>query len=370
MIFVVAPDESTFTMDHVLERVEAAAARAVIRSISYEALFASRTLAKGSYIFSAVDQLTQVEATVIARCCDLLHEKVPGAHILNRPGRTMRRAQLLAHAYRAGINSFRAVPATRPWSTLRFPVFVRSERQHTGALTPLLGSRATLFWWLARLTSTRHRLADLLIVEFCDTAGADGVYHKYSAFKVGGAVIPRYVESGTDWVTKHAQRELSASSVATDIAYARADPHRDWLRRVFTEAHVGYGRIDYGILGDTPQVWEINTCPTIGGPKVDNRPPEEIARTDAIMEPVRHEFYQRFMPALLALDAPVDPAESVPLPVTDAEMRRREREREERRRIDGYVRGIGHVRAAAGRWKRTGGAALRRMASRSKTSDA
>jgi len=45
--------------------------------------------------------------------------------------------------------------------------------------------------------------------------------------------------------------------------HVATNPHVELLRPLFDAAAVDYGRIDYSLLGDRVQVWEINTNPTI-----------------------------------------------------------------------------------------------------------
>ena len=41
------------------------------------------------------------------------------------------------------------------------------------------------------------------------------------------------------------------------------NPHERRLREIFGRARIDYGKIDYAMLGDRLQVWEINTNPNI-----------------------------------------------------------------------------------------------------------
>ena len=41
------------------------------------------------------------------------------------------------------------------------------------------------------------------------------------------------------------------------------NPHERELREIFRLARIDYGKIDYAVLGDRLQVWEINTNPTL-----------------------------------------------------------------------------------------------------------
>jgi hypothetical protein len=45
--------------------------------------------------------------------------------------------------------------------------------------------------------------------------------------------------------------------------YLRTNPHKSWLTETFNLSGIEYGRIDYSLMGNKPQVWEINTNPTV-----------------------------------------------------------------------------------------------------------
>ena len=73
-----------------------------------------------------------------------------------------------------GYNSFRAVRAGGDLDGLRYPVFLRNERSHDGAVSPLLTSAREVDEAIGRALVSGRRLRDLLVVEFCDTADARG----------------------------------------------------------------------------------------------------------------------------------------------------------------------------------------------------
>jgi hypothetical protein len=121
----------------------------------------------------------------------------------------------------------------------------------------------------------------LLVVEFCDTKDEHGIYRKYSAYKIRDRVVPRYVECSRDWMVKWDWRIFDRVRADEEIRYLETNPHDAWIREIFEVAGIDYGRVDYGVLDGIPQVWEINTNPTIGrgpGPKVPYRPDVGLTR--------------------------------------------------------------------------------------------
>jgi hypothetical protein len=101
-------------------------------------------------------------------------------------------------------------------------------------------------------------------VELCDARGPDGLYRKYSAFRVSGRILPRHVHVSAHWVSKSGSSLTNQATVREEAQNFETNPHEAWLRHIFELANVEYGRIDYGVANGELQVWEINTNPTLG----------------------------------------------------------------------------------------------------------
>jgi hypothetical protein len=105
----------------------------------------------------------------------------------------------------------------------------------------------------------------LMIVEFCDTADARGIYRKYGAFVVGDRVFPKSLQFSRHWVQKRPDLK-DEELLREERAYVEENPHEEALRGIFKLARIEYGRMDYAILDGKIQVWEINTNPTVTSP--------------------------------------------------------------------------------------------------------
>ncbi|HZE68403.1 MAG TPA: hypothetical protein VE135_02610 [Pyrinomonadaceae bacterium] len=261
------------------------------RVLHYESLAEQPHFYRGTYVLSALDQLTSAMGRLVA---DIHHQLQPLSNIrfLNNPQRTLQRFELLTELYRKQRNEFRAVRAHEDLKTLRFPVFLREERLHDGPISPLLNSAREVRQAIGRALVQGHELNNLLVVEFCDTA-EHGVYRKYAAFVVGRNVIPRSLNYGRHWMLKHSETEFSRAVVVEELEYVTTNPHQKQLSEIFELAQVEYGRIDYAMKDGRVQTWEINLNPTIGRglrPRSRNIP----AELDAIRDEVRSEFYSGF----------------------------------------------------------------------------
>jgi len=136
---------------------------------------------------------------------------------------------------------------------------MRAEDDHAGPLTELLPT-------LEAARRARRRYPDALLVEFLDTADGDGVYRKYSAFRVGDAIVPRHVLFSRHWVVKHPEL-LDPAYLAEELRYLEDNPHEAALRRIFDTAGLTWGRVDYSVHDGVVQTWEINTNPLLVTPE-------------------------------------------------------------------------------------------------------
>lgn len=284
----------------------------------YEDLPGCRSLSPQTHIFSALDQLRPNQLEMVGQVWDQLRAAGSGVRLLNDPRKVLCRYELLRRLHAAGINDYRVFRA-RDWDEVdRFPVFIREDRGHTGNLTGLLRNKKELHSSLRALRLRLQSLEDLLIVEFCDTSDPSGVFRKYSAFKIGNEIIPRHLSFSPHWMVKAETRDVNADTALKEVEHLERDPHADWLREVFSLAEVDYGRMDYGVLGDRPQVWEINLNPTMSRRIDKNRP--RHGRERALLEEGRNLFHSRFRHALTALDTEGEQSE-VPISL-DSKLKR------------------------------------------------
>jgi len=327
MIHFVVGAPGSFSMRYYLEE-EGRALRGRIRVILYEELARLRELPLGTWVFTEIDLFEPPERELVDLACEQLGAANAGVRLVNQPRQVKLRTELLQVASDAGINRFRAWPAPSVrletnWRedtgdvaarALRYPVFVRFANRHVGSLTPLLDSPRALEQALASLVAAQRRLHELLVVEFCDTKDAHGIYRKYSAFNVGGRILPRYLECSRDWMVKWHHRIFDRERAAMETEYLETNPHEAWIREMFRLGGIEYGRIDYGVLDGEPQMWEINLNPTIGrgpGPRVPQTP--DIVAYKEMLAPAFGAFYTRFREAWEAIDGTADCAGAVEL---------------------------------------------------------
>jgi hypothetical protein len=272
-----------------------------IRLLSYEEAIADGRDTPGTYVFADLERLSADDLREADGLWLRLARLGNGVRLLNRPLSTWRRRELLRHLHGIGENSFRArrFPSSRVHRMLdgrigaalarvgdvrgarrfvsplvRFPVFIRSASEHDGNLSPLLYGWQQLREAAHEAVGGGRDAADLLIVEFCDTRDANGVFRKYGAFVIGEQIVPRGVMFSRHWMVK--DHDLRGPQFLREQrAYISDNPHASWLHGLARRAGLGYGRVDYAFKDGVPQVWEINTNPTVVTAKHTFRPSDE-----------------------------------------------------------------------------------------------
>lgn len=232
-----------------------------IRALHYEDLHRRRHAEPGLYIFSDIERLLPAQRRLAVACHRRLNAAGPSFRTLNDPAAVLTRFEVLDLLHRTGVNPHRAHRPDADLSRCRFPVFLRLENTHDGAMTPLLRNhdelRAALRDTMGSLGRGQRRR--LIVVEFCDTA-ADGVFRKIGAMRIGEALFARHVLVSGSWMLKFADR-VTPESVAAERDYIATFPHRDAIAAIFEATRIEFGRLDYSIRDGRPVVWEINTNP-------------------------------------------------------------------------------------------------------------
>jgi hypothetical protein len=229
------------------------------RLMSYEDIADATNLMDGTYVFTDIERLPPEGLAKAGWLWDGLAARGPRVRLLNSPHAMLRRRELLRALFVRGSNRFNVYALDDPRDGMRFPVFLRSNRQHHGPLSPFLSDAAALSKAIADVLATGVPRWDLLIVEFLDVS-VNGIFNKYSVTRIGPAILPQHAFFSDAWVVKSVTRWLP-EYVAADNAFLRDNPHRAELDEIFRLAHVDFGRADYAILDGKVQVWEINTNP-------------------------------------------------------------------------------------------------------------
>lgn len=251
------------TLRHVLRQRKKELA-SWLKPVSYERLWRSTKIPAGPAIFSDIERMSHDQMEAAARAWEALSKHVSPSLLLNHPTRSMRRYELLRYCYEAGINRFNVYRLTEWRQPVRFPVFIRDENLHGQMHTKLLRDPEALRQAAEAALSRGENRERQIIAEYCDTSDRDGLFRKYSVFVIGDEIIPRHIFFGREWLVKidsaHTDQE---KLLEEEKVFVRDNPHRDIFKKIFHDARIQYGRVDYGMLDGMPQIWEINTNPTV-----------------------------------------------------------------------------------------------------------
>ena len=259
MIFVLLAGDYRFTVDRYL----ASYGRRFLRSlqpIPYAQILSRTAFRPGAYMFTDMDRLNSGQLRRAEELWTILSQR-PDCRVVNHPTQSMQRLALLNDLYARGVNAFQAHRADGELAHVRFPAFLRRAGKHKGPESELVLDAAQLASAVARFC-TAGRLNDWLVVEYCETADPDGWYRKYSAFRIGGRIIPRHLLLGRSWIQKESE-STAPEHLEEEMRYVAENPHRDDLMRLFEAARIEYGRLDYSFRQGQMQVWEINFNPSL-----------------------------------------------------------------------------------------------------------
>jgi len=273
-----------------------------VEVMPWERAFRARRLPMATYLFGDLERLGPADQERAARIHTAL-VAAPGARVLNDPLRSLGRYELLRRLHVEGRNDFDAVRLTEARWPQRWPVFVRDEHEHVGALTGLLHSREELDAAVAALEASGRTRDGRIAVGYRAEPDPDGWFRKYGAFRVGERIVPRHVFWSKQWVVRSAG-VVDAAREAEELRYVRENPHEAELREIFDLARIEFGRIDYGVVGGRIQTFEINTNPVIAGD--DGSGPQRRA--------THEHFVERFVAALGAVDTDAPPERKIAIP--------------------------------------------------------
>lgn len=348
MIFFVAPAGETWELEEYLKGcgIELIGRASVL---TWDEIAERQELSLGSYVFLAIDQMSPTEKEIAAQCWEKLCQAGPDIILINRPSEVLLRYDLLQTCFQRKRNVFRVRRAADFLRCQEFPVFLRIANDHNAALSGLLGTRKELARAVAKSLYRGYRLRDLITVGYCDTEDGAGMFRKYSAFIVGDRILPHTLMHSHNWITKSQGRLVDAATAREELEYVQTNPHAKWLRETFALAKIRYGRIDYGMLGSGPQVWEINTNPTIMRIAAAGPIPEEQRR---LRDPVRQVFFPQLRAAFEAIDSQADSSQAVRIHVSPRQQRKLKEEKRLRQRVLARRTAISQTAGPLLRWIR------------------
>ncbi len=245
---------------------------------SYEELLSSRNIKAGTWIFQDIERLTDSERIRISKIAGRLESN--GAKVINHPARATSRYELQRKLFKAGLNQFEVYRADEHRTPEHWPVFIRFEYNHRSPNPDLFYNINELNKALENYLAESVPLSSLLIVEYCGAAGLDGLWCKYSAYRVGGEIIPHHIVRQDSWVAKYGNPALQFDDETwirfrteeKEFVMQQGDSLN--LLQAFDLGGLEFGRADFNFVDGKVQIYEINTNPTMGAmdPKKERFP--------------------------------------------------------------------------------------------------
>lgn len=190
--------------------------------------------------------------------------KKDGIKALNDPARFLGRFGLLRGLFRAGNNQFNAYRADEFEWPARWPVFLRLEGDHSAPISGLLGSPEELDQAMERAISEGAPRSALLIIEYAAEPTVQGVFRKLSVFRIGETLLGYTCVHDDNWIVKYGKLGVATQELYDEeYSFVANNTYGAEMRPAFDLAGIDYGRIDFGLVGGKPQVYEINCNPNI-----------------------------------------------------------------------------------------------------------
>ena len=238
---------------------------------TYERVILQAEVAKATYVFTDLERLTPAETQAASCLYQALRDA--GLRVLNNPARVKLRVEFLREMHRHGINPFRAYRADDFPRPDRFPVFIRSENDHLKSGSALIEDQRALEAALARLQSDGVPLRGMLVIEFCASPYADGIWHKWGTLRAASNLSLDHIAVDDNWLVKTGQWDMLAEDIVADEYEAvLSNRFSDAARRAFDIACIEFGRADHGLHEGKPVFYEINTNPFVGHYVRDSKP--------------------------------------------------------------------------------------------------
>ncbi|WP_162917062.1 hypothetical protein [Dongia deserti] len=271
-------------------------------SYTYDRLFRSRRVPRGTWVFTDFDRLGAWELELAARAYRSL--KAAGLTVLNDPAIVCQRFTLLRRLREQGFNRFAVWSVDAGEWPDRYPVFLRAQSAHRGSFSGLLGDRAALEAAIAERIGRGVPRRELMVVEYCAEAVREGLFRKLASYRVGAVMVPALCVHQSSWVAKDGEMGIAGQDLYDDeYRIVAEDRHCAEIRPAFEIGEIEFGRADFGMVDGRPQVYEINTNPTIG--ILEKHPFAVRIKADRL-------FQEKFAAALRRIDTP-DSAERVPI---------------------------------------------------------
>lgn len=230
--------------------------------LTYDQLLRRKAPFNATHIFTDLDRLPSWRLHQAALHYRALKER--GLRVLNDPARFLGRFGLLRGLCQTGLNDFNVYRVDGLETPSRWPVFLRLEGNHAAPVSGLLRNEQELDEALRLAIDSGAPQSALLIIEYAAEPVQPGIFRKLSVFRVGQRLLGYTCVHEDQWLVKYGK-----SGVATPELYdeeysmVAENPYAAAVKPAFDLAGIDYGRVDFGVVGGKPQIYEINSNPHV-----------------------------------------------------------------------------------------------------------
>jgi hypothetical protein len=247
------------------EQVARQAAGFEVGVTNYESLLRQQRFSKATYVFTDMDRLSPSSLEAAALCFRRLQSC--GMRVLNDPAQFHTRTGLLRRLHTLGINRFNAYRVEEHCEPQRWPVFVRTEGDHRHPVSDLLHTPQELAAAIQQAMNQGVPRSALIIVEYAGEPVRPGLFRKLSVFRIGAGSVAYLCAHDDRWLVKYGKTGIAPEELYRDeLRIVSDNPYWPDLQRAFEIAAIDYGRVDFGLVGGSVQVYEINTNPQLKFP--------------------------------------------------------------------------------------------------------
>jgi hypothetical protein len=297
VIVFITTEQHRYTNRDLLE-----ASAGKVKGATYAEMFSYELLPRATYVFTDMDRLSPKELEQAARSYRMLKEN--GLRVLNDPSRFLGRYGLLRRLHHEGINTFNAYRVDSLEVPKRWPVFVRAEGDHKRPLSGLIKDKSGLDAQIAKLVAGGAPISTLLIIEYAAEEVRPGLFRKLSVFRVGKRMVTFTCVHDNRWLVKYGKPAIAPPDLYED-EYDMVANNRfgEEMHRIFDLAGLEYGRVDFGLVGGKPQIYEVNSNPDV---KLDPK-----STGVALRDRSNALFKRNYLAAVEALDFEPQPRSAV-----------------------------------------------------------
>ncbi len=267
----------------------------VTKHKTYNWLFRTHRLPAATYVFTFIDRLHPRERRLASKIYHHINAAGAGFKALNDPAKSKNRLDLLKSLHTAGINDFNAYRADEAPKPAKFPVFMRYLSVSLPPVTDLIHTQVELESAIDDLAQAGEPLDDLIVIEYCSEPIVQDYFAKVSAYRVDDQYFLDFFLFDRKWYVKLRDFDIMPPDfAATEAEILRENRWIDVLKNVFELADIQYGRADFSLVNNRPQIYEINFHPQSTLSQYESKIPERLEIANFVA--------RRRMDAIIAID--------------------------------------------------------------------